>query len=44
MLESRKRPEFPDMSMGTLTFKKAKRENLSLAAETPNLFSAEDDD
>ena len=44
LLEGRKRPEFPDMSMGTLTFKKAKRENLSLAAETPNLFSAEDDE
>ncbi len=44
LLEGRKRPEFPDMSMGTLTFKKAKRENLSLAAETPNLFSAGDEE
>jgi len=34
LLDGRKRPEFPDLSMGTLTFKRAKKENLSLAAET----------
>jgi len=36
--EGRKRPEFPDLSMGSYTFKKAKRERLDMAAETPNLF------
>lgn len=41
LLEGRKRPEFPDLSMGTYTFKKAKKENLGRAAETPNLFSDE---
>ena len=41
LLDGRKRPEFPDLSMGTYTFKKAKKENLSLAAETPNLFTDE---
>ena len=30
--------------MGTLTFKKAKKENMNLPAETPNLFTAEDVD
>jgi len=41
LLEGHKRPEFPDMSLGTLTFKKAKKENLSMAAETPTLFQDE---
>lgn len=41
LLDGRKRPEFPDLSMGTYTFKKAKKENLGMAAETPNLFSNE---
>jgi len=40
LLEGRKRPEFPDLSMGTYTFKKAKKE-LGIAAETPNLFTDE---
>ena len=38
LLEGHKRPEFPDLSMGSYTFKKAKRERLDMAAETPNLF------
>ena len=42
LLEGRKRPEFPDLSMGTYTFKKAKKEHLGRAAETPNLFSDEE--
>ncbi len=42
LLEGRKRPEFPDLSMGSYTFKKAKRERLDMAAETPNLFGHED--
>jgi len=41
LLEGRKRAEFPDMSMGTLTFKRAKKEKMSMAAETPTLFSDE---
>lgn len=41
LLEGRKRAEFPDLSMGSYTFKKAKKENLGLAAETPNLFTDE---
>ncbi len=41
LLEGHKRPEFPDMSMGTLTFKKAKKEVLSLAAETPLPYGEE---
>jgi len=41
LLEGRKRPEFPDLSMGSYTFKKAKRERLDLAAETPTLFTHE---
>lgn len=41
LLDGRKRPEFPDLSMGTYTFKKAKKENLGMAAETPNLFTDE---
>lgn len=41
LLEGRKRAEFPDLSMGTYTFKKAKKENLGMAAETPNLFTDE---
>lgn len=40
LLEGHQRPEFPDLSMGSYTFKKAKRERLDLAAETPNLFEA----
>ncbi len=43
LLEGRKRPEFPDMSMGTLTFKKAKKEQLSRAAETPLPYSLEEE-
>jgi site-specific DNA-methyltransferase (adenine-specific) len=43
LLEGRKRPEFPDLSMGTYTFKKARQEKLSLAAETPSLFSADNE-
>ncbi len=42
LLEGRKRPEFPDLSMGGYTFKKAKRERLDMAAETPNLFGQDD--
>jgi site-specific DNA-methyltransferase (adenine-specific) len=42
LLEGHKRPEFPDLSMGSYTFKKAKRERLDMAAETPNLFGHED--
>jgi site-specific DNA-methyltransferase (adenine-specific) len=38
LLEGRKRPQFPDLSLGSYTFKKAKRERLDMAAETPNLF------
>ena len=38
LLEGRKRPEFPDLSLGSYTFKKAKRERLDMAAEAPNLF------
>lgn len=38
LLEGHKRPEFPDLSMGSYTFKKAKRERLDMAAETPNRF------
>jgi len=41
LLDGRKRAEFPDLSMGTYTFKKAKKENLGMAAETPNLFTDE---
>ncbi|WP_257310650.1 DNA methyltransferase [Geothrix fuzhouensis] len=41
LLEGRKRAEFPDLSMGSYTFKKAKKENLGMAAETPNLFTNE---
>ncbi|MFN8011132.1 MAG: DNA methyltransferase [Holophagaceae bacterium] len=43
LLNSHVRPEFPDLAMGTLTFKQAKKETLSMAAETPNLFSAVED-
>lgn len=42
LLEGRARPEFPDLSLGTLTFKKAKKENLSMAAEAQTLFQDED--
>jgi site-specific DNA-methyltransferase (adenine-specific) len=42
LLDGRKRPEFPDMSMGALTFKKAKRER-SKAAEAPKLFEPDDE-
>lgn len=41
-LEGRKRPEFPDLALGTLTFKKAKKENMSTTAETPTLFGDDD--
>jgi site-specific DNA-methyltransferase (adenine-specific) len=35
LLDGRKRPEFPDMSMGSLTFKKAKREKIKSDEPTP---------
>ncbi|MDR3572303.1 MAG: DNA methyltransferase [Anaerolineaceae bacterium] len=38
LLEKHKRPEFPDMSMGGLTFKKAKREKVKAAGEMTSLF------
>jgi len=43
LLDGRKRPGFPDMAMGTYTFKKAKRERLDMAAKTPNLFTTQED-
>ena len=43
LLGGHARPEFPDMSMGTLTFKKAKKEKLSMVAETPLLYEADED-
>lgn len=43
LLEGRARPAFPDMSMGTLTFKKAKKEKLPVAAETPLLYADDED-
>lgn len=42
LLNGHARPQFPDLAMGTLTFKKAKKEQRSMAAETPALF-AEDE-
>lgn len=43
LLNGHARPQFPDMAMGTLTFKKAKKEKQSLAAETPTLFGDDED-
>ena len=43
LLNGHARPQFPDLSMGTLTFKKAKKEKLSMAAETPTLFGDDED-
>lgn len=43
LLEGRARAEFNDMSGGTLTFKKAKKEKLPMAAETPLLYEADED-
>lgn len=43
LLNGHARAEFPDMAMGTLTFKKAKKEKLPQAAETPLLYEADED-
>lgn len=43
LLNGHARPQFPDMAMGTLTFKKAKQEKLPSAAETPLLYEADED-
>jgi len=43
LLNGHARPQFPDLSLGTLTFKKAKKEKLSQAAETPTLFGDDED-
>lgn len=43
LLSGHRRPEFPDLAMGTLTFKKAKKEQLSLAAETPLPYATDGD-
>ncbi|HTL98425.1 MAG TPA: restriction endonuclease, partial [Holophagaceae bacterium] len=43
LLNGHARPQFPDMAMGTLTFKKAKKEKLPMAAETPLLYTDEED-
>lgn len=43
LLNGHARPQFPDLSLGTLTFKKAKKEKPSMAAETPTLFGDDED-
>ncbi len=43
LLNGHARPQFPDMAMGMLTFKRAKKEKLPSAAETPLLYEADED-
>lgn len=43
LLNGHARPEFYDLSSGLLTFKKAKKEKLPSAAETPLLYEADED-
>ncbi len=43
LLAGHARPQFPDLALGTLTFKKAKKEKLPLAAETPLLYESDED-